>query len=154
MTRPLKEEHRKASAKKNYFSIFSVEQETGMDEYTPEEYKANPWVVNFGVTTDKSDLDDHYDKRTHMSVRELKALLTTPFKDDANPPLFEFELSKNWHTAHVATKERAELLASEITYIFNNAGIYPMDGDEGKYIAKMPGSGTPVAFTPPRNPNR
>jgi hypothetical protein len=155
MTKPLKEEHRKAAAKKNYFSIFSVEEDTQQDEYTPEEYKTHRWVVNFGVTTDKNDLDDHYDKKNHMAVRELKALLTTPFKGEDNPPVFEFELSKNWHTARVTTKERAEQLASEITYIFRNAGIEPMAGDdESLYPAKQPGTGMPVAFTPPRNPNR
>jgi hypothetical protein len=152
MAKKLADEHKKAAAKKNYYWIFSVEQESS-DEYTPEEYKANPWVVNFGVSTDKGDLDDHFDARNHMSVRELKKLLTAPFKGDANPPLFEFELSKNWHTAHVATKERAEQLASEIVYIFRSNNIQPMDEDENKYVAKIPGTNTPVNFTPPRNPN-
>jgi hypothetical protein len=150
--KPLKEQHREAAAKRNYYWIFSVEQAT-TDEYTPEEYRKNPWVVNFGVSTDKSDLDDRFDAKNHMSVRELKKLLTAPFKDNANPPLFEFELSKNWHSAHVATKERAEQLASEIVYIFRSANIQPMDEDENKYIAKIPGTNTPVNFTPPRNPN-
>lgn len=153
MTKGLKDDHRRAAAKKNYYWIFGVEQDAS-DEYAPEEYKANPWVVSFGVSTDRSDLDDHYDKKNHMAVRELKQLLEAPFAAEANPPLFEYELSKNWHSARVPTKERAEQLAAEITYIFRNAGIEPMSEDEGKYQARMPGSGLPVAFTPPRNPNR
>jgi hypothetical protein len=152
--KPLKDQHRKAASKKNYFSIMSVEQETSIDEYTPEEYKANPWVVNFCVTTDRNDIDDDDEAGVGLSTTALKKLLKTPFKGAKDAPLFEFELSKNWHTARVKTQERAEQLASEITYIFRNEGIEPMEGEDGKYVAKIPGTNTPVAFTAPRNPNR
>lgn len=138
------------AGKKNYYWIFGVEKETA-DEYTPEEYRKKPWVVSFGVSTDKADLDDKDNPKNHLSVKDLQELLTAPYKGQKNPPLFEFELSKNWHTVRVETKEQAEQLASEITYTFRNNNIQPMDDDEQKYPAKIPGTNTVVAFTPPRN---
>lgn len=141
--------HNRVAARPNYYWIFGVEHEQP-DAHTQGVYKQKPWVVNFGVSTDRGDLDDKQNSNK-LSVAELKKMLTEPYKGAPSVPYFEFELSKNWHTARAETKEQAEQLAAEITYIFRNNGVQPMDEDEAKYPAKIPGTDTIVAFTPPRH---
>lgn len=140
----------RVAGKRNYYWIFGVDYEQP-DATTAPEHVKRPWVVNFGVSTDRSDLDAKYDGRNKLADKDLHDLLSHYYKDAANPPRFELEVSKNWHTARAATKQEAEQLASEITYILRNAGIQPMDSDEAKFPAIIPGTNSVVAFTPPRS---
>lgn len=140
----------KVAAKKNYYWIFGIEEETP-DFYTAPEHRYRPFVVNFGVSNDPHDLDGH-NNRSRLAPGALEDLLTGYYRDAANPPRFELDVSKNWHTARTTTREAAEQLASEIVYILRNAGMEPMSEEKGVYPAKIPGSQTVVDFPPARQP--
>ena len=125
-----------------YYSIFSIEQ-------APDDTAPGKWEVLFFVSGSKDDVDVTSPLKTAELHRLLKSYYAGTGKEK---PEFEGELSKNLHLARVATKERAERLASELVYIFKDAGLEPMKEEVGKYQPMAPDTSRPKPKPRPRKP--
>ena len=116
-----------------YYSIYSIEE-------APDDVASGKWEVLFFVSGSKDDVD----VTSPLSASELHRLLNSYYaRHDKNRPEFEGELSKNLHLGRVATKERAEHLASELVYIFEDAGLMPMKEQVGAYQPMSPETSRP-----------
>lgn len=125
-----------------YYSIFSIEQ-------APDDVSPGKWEVLFFVSGSKDDAH----APSPLKPAELHRLLRSYYAGlGKEKPEFEGELSKNLHLARVATKERAERLASELVYIFKDAGLEPMKEEVGKYQPMAPDSSRPKPKFKPRKP--
>lgn len=125
-----------------YYSIFAVEQ-------APDDVSAGKWEVLFFVSGSKDDAQ----APSPLKPAELHRLLRSYYAGHGkDKPEFEGELSKNLHLARVATKERAERLASELVYIFKDAGLEPMKDELGAYQPLAPQTSHPMPKIKPRKP--
>lgn len=122
-----------AVAGRAYYSIMSVEQ-------APDDTSPGKWEVLFFVSGSKNDVD----VTSPYSTAELHKMLRAYYAlHGKGRPEFEGELSKNLHLGRVDTKERAEQLASELVYIFKDAGFEPMKEDTGKFQPMSPENSRP-----------
>ena len=125
-----------------YYSIFSIEQ-------APDDVSPGKWEVLFFVSGAKDDVD----VTSPLSTSELHRLLNSYYaRHDKERPEFEGELSKNLHLGRVATKERAERLANEISYILQDAGLQPMTEQTIKATPMAPETSRPKPKFRPRTP--
>ncbi|MDE1153505.1 MAG: hypothetical protein PW788_13295 [Micavibrio sp.] len=124
-----------------YYSIFSIEP-------APDDVSPGKWEVLFYVSGSKDDVDVTSPLKTAELHRLLKSYYIGTGKEK---PLIEGELSKNLHLARVDTKERAERLASELVYIFRDAGLEPMKAEAGAYQPMAPETSRPK---PQAKPNK
>ncbi|HYD17924.1 MAG TPA: hypothetical protein VEF76_05560 [Patescibacteria group bacterium] len=123
-----------AVAGEAYYSIFSIEP-------APDDTAPGKWEVLFFVSGSKDDVG----APSPLSTAELHRILNRYYaKHGRERPEFEGELSKNMHLGRVATKERAERLAAELTYIFEDAGLSPMKEQLGKFQPMSPETSRPM----------
>lgn len=132
-----------AVATNAYYSIFSIEQ-------APDDVSPGKWEVLFFVSGAKDDVD----VTSPLSTSELHRLLNSHYaRHDKDRPEFEGELSKNLHLGRVATKERAQRLASELVFIFQDAGLQPMaEQTAGVWQPMAPETSRPKPRPRPKKP--
>lgn len=131
-----------AVAGRAYYSIYSIEP-------APDDVSPGKWEVLFFVSGSKDDVD----VTSPYSASELHKMIDSYYKRHGrNRPEFEGELSKNLHLGRVDTKARAEQLASELVFIFKDAGFEPMKEDTGKFQPMSPENSRPKPRPRPRFP--
>ncbi len=137
-----KSQFQQAVAGRAYYSIFAVEQ-------APDDTARGKWEVLFFVSGSKDDVD----VTSPLKAAELHRMLNSYYaRHGRTRPEFEGELSKNMHLGRVDTKERAEQLASELVFIFKDAGFEAMKEDTGKFQPMSPDSSRPKPKARPRDP--
>jgi len=147
MTKPKPDKKTKSAfdqavAGRAYYSIYAIEK-------SPDDTTPGKWEVLFFVSGSKDDVD----VTSPLKTSELHRLLDSYYKRHGrNKPEFEGELSKNLHLGRVDTKERAEQLASELVFIFKDAGFEPMKEDTGKFQPMSPETSRPKPRPRPRFP--
>ncbi|HYD17923.1 MAG TPA: hypothetical protein VEF76_05555 [Patescibacteria group bacterium] len=118
-----------------YYWIFGIEHAPllGVDP-------GKPWAVHFGMSSDRVDMDRKFDTGRRKRLEEL-------LEQHCPRPLFDFEVSKNWHTARVETREAAELLSVKIAQVLRDAGLRPMEDEEAR-LARRPEFPAPKPAAP------
>lgn len=131
-----------AVAGRAYYSIFSIEP-------SPDDVSPGKWEVLFFVSGSKDDVGT----TSPYSPSELHKLINSYYaRHGKTRPEFEGELSKNLHLGRVDSRERAEKLASELVFIFKDAGFEAMKEDTGKFQPMSPENSRPKPRPRPRGP--
>ena len=133
----LKSDFEQAVAGDAYYSIFSVE---------PAPEAPGKWDVLFFVSGSPDDVS----ALSPLTGADIKRLMNQYYAFAKDKPEYEGEEQRNLHVARVDSRARAERLASELTYILQDAGLSPMREDEGRYTPLAPESSRPEIFKPYR----
>lgn len=136
--RKLKTSHDQAVAGSAYYTIASIEAAPD----APGKYD-----VVFFVSGSKTDVD----APCPLSDRAIKHLLRLYYAFSPDRPEISCGEGKNMHVLRCDSKERAERAASELVYIFHDAGVDVMKIDEKKFVPMAPETSKP-RFEPPKNP--
>ena len=129
----LKSQFDQAVAGTAYYSIFSIEQ-------APDDTAPGKWEVLFFVSGSKNDVD----AASPLSTSELHKLLNSYYaRHGKDKPEFEGELSKNLHLGRVDTKERAQSLAAERVFSFEDTGMHAMKDQLEKFQPMSPDNSRP-----------
>ena len=119
-----------------YYNIFSVDP-------SPEE--DGSWEVCYFVSGD-ADLGDVTSPLRGQALNDLiKAAYT---KAGATAPDLEDEQSKNFYAIRAGSETEAKQRASELVYIFQQAGLKPMNDETGLHTPKAPAAASPAPGKP------
>ena len=134
----MKSDFDQATAGDAFYFIVGVE---------PAKDAPGKWDVSFFISGSKDDPTAF----SPLMPDDIRRIMKLYYAFAADKPSYEGQPARNLHVARVDSKARAERLACELVYIFQDAGLDPMKDDEGVYQPLAPETLYPKFPKPPRH---